>query len=137
MQPSSPQQPSQNPEQSKVERPSNSIPDQKKPELMTSKKVAGPAETVARSSLPTTTTGDPAANLPVATGAPAAQAPTQTVSEDDLPAEDVDVIEKEWVDRAENIIKTTANDPFVEEQQEESLSKEYLKKRFNVDVDDS
>lgn len=137
MQPSNPQQSGQNPEQSKVERTSISTPDQKKPELKTSKNVASPAETAARPSLPTATTGDPAADLPVATGAPATQAPTQTVLEDDLPAEDVDVIEKEWVDRAENIIKTTANDPFAEEQQEESLSKEYLKKRFNVDVDDS
>ena len=137
MQPSSPQQSSQNPEQLKVERSSISTPNQKKPELLTSKKVASPAETAVRPSTPTTTTGDPAADLPVATGAPTAQAPTQTMPEDDLPAEDVDVIEKEWVDRAENIIKSTANDPFAEEQQEESLSKEYLKKRFNVDVDDS
>ncbi len=137
MQPSSLQQPSQNPEQSKVEQPSASTPDQKKPELMTSKKVAGPEETVARPSSPTTTTGGQATNLPVTAVTPSAQVPSQTIPEDDLPAEDVDVIEKEWVDRAENIIKSTANDPFAEEQQEESLSKEYLKKRFNVDVDDS
>lgn len=89
----------------------------------------------------------PAQTAPVATPSPTTSSdanpgkPTAvsqaSIETTEIPAEDVDVIEKEWVERAENIIKTNANDPEREEAEEEALSKEYLKKRFNFDVEDS
>jgi len=54
--------------------------------------------------------------------------PTPTV------AGDVDVIEKEWVDQADKIINQTKGDPYVEEEAEEALQQDYLKKRYNHDV---
>ena len=49
-------------------------------------------------------------------------------------AEDVDVIEKEWVDQAESIIQKTAGDPHAEEEQIEDLQIDYMKKRYGKDV---
>jgi hypothetical protein len=49
-------------------------------------------------------------------------------------AGDVDVIEKEWVDQADKIIEQTKGDPYVEEEAEEALQQDYLKKRYNHDV---
>jgi len=52
-----------------------------------------------------------------------------------LPAEDSDVIEKVWVDKADEIVEKTKDDPFLEDEAQHSLSRAYLKKRFNLDVD--
>lgn len=49
-------------------------------------------------------------------------------------AEDVDVIEKEWVDQAEKIIDETKGDPYVEEEAVESLQQDYLMKRYGHQV---
>jgi len=51
-----------------------------------------------------------------------------------LSAQDKDIIEKEWVGKAEKIIKEDRNNPFVEEEDAEDLQIEYLKKRFNKDI---
>jgi hypothetical protein len=40
-----------------------------------------------------------------------------------------------WVKRAEEIIKEDKDKPYKEEEDEEKLQKEYLDKRFNLDVD--
>ncbi len=49
-------------------------------------------------------------------------------------AADVDVIEKEWVDKAEAIIAKTAGDPHAEEEAIEDLTIDYMKKRYDKDV---
>jgi len=69
----------------------------------------------------------PAAD-PAAPPAPAPIGPTPSV------AGDVDVIEKEWVEQADKIINQTKGDPYVEEEAEEALQQDYLKKRYNHDV---
>jgi hypothetical protein len=51
-------------------------------------------------------------------------------------AEDVDVIEPEWVDKAEQVVQQTQNDPYKEEEAVEDLQRDYLKKRYNYDVSD-
>lgn len=45
-----------------------------------------------------------------------------------------DNIEKEWVDRADAIIKQYSADPYLEEEEHEDLSAAYLKKRFNLEI---
>ena len=50
---------------------------------------------------------------------------------------DVDVIEKEWVDKAEEIVKANAEDPYAEEDAVEELQTDYKKKRYNHTVDKS
>jgi len=63
------------------------------------------------------------AAIPTPAGAPTTQAP-QT-------AADVDKIEPEWVQAAEQIMKQTAGSPYAEEEAIEDLQIDYLKKRYN------
>lgn len=49
-------------------------------------------------------------------------------------ADDVDVIEKAWVNKAKQIIKDTRDDPRAQEEQFEQLQIDYLKKRYGRDV---
>ena len=49
-------------------------------------------------------------------------------------ADDVDVIEKEWVDRAKKIVAMTSSDPYVEAKEIGKLKATYMKKRFNKDL---
>ena len=51
-------------------------------------------------------------------------------------AEDVDVIEPEWVDKAEEVVQKHSGDPYGEEEAVEDLQRDYLKKRYNYDVAD-
>ncbi len=55
-------------------------------------------------------------------------------SDDDLIAEDTDVIEKEWVQKAKKIVQTTKDDPHAQEQEVSKLQAEYLKKRYGKDL---
>lgn len=64
----------------------------------------------------------PVAPAPIVGAAPAAAA-------------DVDVIEKEWVDKAEADVKRTAGDPHAEEEAIEELQIDYLEKRYDHRVD--
>ncbi len=47
---------------------------------------------------------------------------------------DEDVIEKEWVDKAKQIVATTTNDPHLRSDQVSALQKEYLQKRFDKEL---
>jgi hypothetical protein len=49
-------------------------------------------------------------------------------------AGDVDVIEREWVDKANDIIKQTKDDPHKQEEAVENLQVDYLKKRYGHEV---
>lgn len=45
-------------------------------------------------------------------------------------ADDVDVIEKAWVEKAKSIVKETRDDPYEQEQQVSELQTDYQKKRY-------
>lgn len=49
-------------------------------------------------------------------------------------ADDVDVIEKAWVNKAKQIIRDTKDDPRAQEEQFEQLQIDYMKKRYGRDV---
>jgi hypothetical protein len=49
-------------------------------------------------------------------------------------AEDVDVIEKEWVEKAEQIVEAHKTDPYTEEEAVEDLQIDYLKKRYGKEI---
>ncbi len=51
-----------------------------------------------------------------------------------LPAEDTDKIEKNWVDEADKIVSTTSSDPYYQDEGQHELSRAYLKQRFGLDV---
>lgn len=52
-------------------------------------------------------------------------------------AGDGDEIEATWVEQADTIKEKYQDDPFAEEEAAESLSQDYLQKRFGIDVDKS
>jgi hypothetical protein len=64
------------------------------------------------------------------TGAPVAL-PTPQI------AGDIDVIEPEWVEKAEQVVQAHAGDPYAEEEAIEELQQEYLQKRYGIHVEDS
>lgn len=64
--------------------------------------------------------------IPGSTSAAAAPNPVE--------AADQDVIEPEWVDKAEAVVEQNAGNPFAEEEAVEDLQIDYLKKRYGHEV---
>jgi hypothetical protein len=60
-------------------------------------------------------------SLPVGNGTPAI-------------ADDTDLIEKEWVIKAKEIVARTKHDPYQQNKEVERVKADYLKKRYNKDV---
>jgi hypothetical protein len=73
---------------------------------------------------------DPAASAPtddpVATAAAHAAIPAI--------ADDVDLIEKEWVEKAKQIVEQTKDDPYRQNEAMSKMKLDYLKKRYNREV---
>lgn len=61
-----------------------------------------------------------------------AQAPT--INDDDLAAEDGELIEKSWVIKAKAIVEQTKNDPHKQNAEINKVKKEYIQKRYHKDV---
>jgi len=59
---------------------------------------------------------------------------TPVVSVNPIVANDDDLIEKEWVDRAKKIVAETPNDPYQREHQVGLLQVDYIKKRFGREL---
>lgn len=51
-----------------------------------------------------------------------------------LVANDDDLIEKEWVDKAKEIVAATKDDPYTREEAASKLQVEYLKKRYGKEL---
>lgn len=49
-------------------------------------------------------------------------------------ADDSDLIEKEWVDKAKQIVDRTRHDPFEQNKEINRVKADYLKKRYNKDL---
>lgn len=60
----------------------------------------------------------------------------QSFTEVSLPAEaeDNDLIEKEWVERAKQIVEHTRQDPYEQQRALSQMKADYLKKRYNKDI---
>lgn len=65
---------------------------------------------------------------------PATPSAAPVVSTAPAIAADVDVIEKEWVDKAKQIISSTKDDPYKRSAQVGELQRDYLKKRYGKDL---
>lgn len=71
--------------------------------------------------------------VPVAPQAPVApppQAPSASTSATPLVAADEDLIEKEWVDKAKQIIEQTKDDPHARSKMVTELQRDYMQKRY-------
>lgn len=51
-----------------------------------------------------------------------------------LIAEDNDLIEKEWVDKAKRIVDSTRDDPYQQNREINKVKADYMKKRYNKDI---
>lgn len=62
--------------------------------------------------------------------------PTDPTMPTNMPAiaDDTDLIEKEWVVKAKEIVARTRNDPYKQNKEVERVKAEYLKKRYNKDI---
>jgi len=49
-------------------------------------------------------------------------------------ADDTDLIEKEWVDKAKQIVAQTSHDPYLQNKEINKVKADYLKKRYNKDL---
>ena len=67
---------------------------------------------------------------------PADPAPEQPAAMINTPADaaDGDVIEKEWVVKAKQIVAATRQDPYKQVQEINRLKADYMKKRYNKDI---
>ena len=76
----------------------------------------------------------PAVPQPVA--AVTDDANTASNGDDDNPADanDIDVIEKEWVERAKQLVAQTRTDPHEQEKKVSALQADYLKKRYGKEM---
>jgi hypothetical protein len=66
---------------------------------------------------------------PVADNQTSAKAPTSG-----LPAEDADLIEKQWVTKTKQIVEQTKNDPYAQNHEISKVKAEYISKRFNKQI---
>ncbi len=57
-----------------------------------------------------------------------------TVGLNEMSAEDLELIEKEWVEKAKEIVSRTQGDPYKQNIELNRVRAEYIKKRYNKDV---
>jgi hypothetical protein len=78
---------------------------------------------------PTTVPASPAAPaVPSSPRTPVQAGPASII------ADDVDLIEKEWVDRAKAIVEATQDDPRKQKSEISKVKAEYIQKRFNKTI---
>lgn len=92
--------------------------------------VAPPVAATPAPTLPPT----PAAAATPAPAPPATPAASSPAVAGPATADDADVIEKDWVDKAAKVVHDTAHDPYKEEEAVEDLQIDYLKKRYGKDI---
>mgnify|MGYP007068867546 CR=1 FL=1 len=88
-------------------------------------------------------TSTPVAEPVTQQGPPPAQAPTHQVPQNNVGfpvpntpaiADDADLIEKEWVDKAKEIVARTRHDPYMQNKEVELMKADYMRKRYNKEV---
>ncbi len=77
----------------------------------------------------------PQASLPQPITQQPAEPQSGLTKDSSLPAvaDDVDLIEKVWVEKAKTIVKRTKDDPYQQEKKVSSLQEDYQKKRYGKD----
>lgn len=56
------------------------------------------------------------------------------IDDSGLTAEDVDLIEKAWVEKAKAIVRSTEGDPYAQNKELNKIKADYIKKRYNRDI---
>ena len=120
------------------ERPSGIVPE----DLLVGEKSPSPelGRQVGGGAAPPSVSASPPKLTPADVVAAIAATPTAgvvpTVGSTPATAGDVDLIEPEWVDKAEEVVRTHSGDPYGEEEAIEELQEDYLTKRYGIVVAD-
>src|SRR3989344_7020187 len=88
-----------------------------------------PSTTPTTPAQPPTQLGDQTAVLPPQTTTPAAK-PSTPPATADLEANDLDLIEKQWVNKAKQIVAQTQDDPHKQKDEVSKIKADYIHKRF-------
>jgi hypothetical protein len=91
-------------------------------------------KTTAAPADPAAAAASPAADPAAVTGATAALAASVSASTQGLAAEDADLIEKTWVEKAKQIVAETRGDPYTQNKEINKVKADYIKKRYNKDI---
>lgn len=75
----------------------------------------------------------PLPQLPAQPQQPIAQQPAAD-PQTPIIADDSDLIEKEWVLKAKEIVARTKHDPYLQNKEVERIKADYMKKRYNKDI---
>jgi len=76
----------------------------------------------------------PVPTNPAVTASPTPPDPSAQVKQTSVVADDVDLIEKEWVDRAKAIVEANQDDPHKQKSEISKVKAEYIQKRFNKTI---
>lgn len=76
-------------------------------------------------------------SLPAPVSDDAADAAALVVDDNPVAAADEDLIEKEWVDKAKNVINSTKDDPYRREIEVKKLQLDYVRKRYGKVIGES
>jgi len=74
------------------------------------------------------------ATTPIIPGLTPAAAGVAAVADEAMLAEDGDLIEKVWVQKAKEIVERTRNDPYNKNLEINKVKKDYIQKRYQKDV---
>lgn len=66
-------------------------------------------------------------------GGTSTQAAGSTVQTPEI-ADDIDLIEKEWVEKAKEIVEKTKDNPYLQNKAISEIKSDYIKKRYNKDL---
>lgn len=82
---------------------------------------------------------DPSAGIPDPVRQDAGQSAVPSLAQTPPAADDADLIEKEWVQKAKQIVAATNQDPYAQNKEFSRFKADYLKKRYNkiIKVDES
>lgn len=79
-------------------------------------------------------TNGPAPVLPQPPHAPAASTDPHLASSSPQIADDVDLIEKEWVEKAKEIVEKTKENPYLQNKAIGEIKADYIRKRYNKEL---
>jgi hypothetical protein len=77
---------------------------------------------------------DPAAISAIFQQSSAVPAPTSSSTTTPSVADDLDLIEKEWVDKAKAIVSSTKSDPFSQNKEMNRFKADYMQKRYGKEI---
>lgn len=88
----------------------------------------------ARPALPAVPDDIPAADQSAAAAPPQDKPVSAPTDDSSPPAKESDHIEKQWIDKAKNVVARTQDDPYMQKHEMSKVKAEYIQKRFNKQI---